>query len=571
MKNLQTRNYIFLNAKSFLILLSVLIFASCADDDTNIPDETIFLKDVLRAVGGEDAVKNAVTLSYHAEGNTFEYEQDIPSEPSPLTSNLYNYDFYTELTQRKIRYDYHSISFNHPAVYDTAGPLVIINDKKGSTSNYFYWASYYFDIIDPHALFSTEIEAHIKNQKMANPIALLKEILENQGVDASTRTNTFSVNTRVEGLTIDLVIDPDTNMPVSARIKESDFLQGDSTFEVFYEDWTKTGRLKYPATADYQLNGDTLKREKFTDIKFNPPLPEDTFTPEHVELEIAFDEEQADFGILNSQFYHRWSAWNIPWPEPTNNGALDLGNFDLTSVGVTDQYIGPKVKIFGRPDNRLWNVGIETPEGIVLVDAPLNQRWTRSLIDEAKKAFPGKEIISVIATHTHHDHFGGIREAVYEADKVYIAEEGKEFLENTLKRKYTLQPDNLAKSPKNVDIEVVNDVTYLDNGNIEIHRLNPQNSSHVPHSKDMLFVYVPEYEVLIQADQLWNGIFSAIWNGQSVRGFTPQTKEELSNNAAYLLDYIKEKDLKVSKIVAMHGGLGPYQDLLNVAAYLGGN
>jgi len=83
----------------------------------------------------------------------------------------------------------------------------------------------------------------------------------------------------------------------------------------------------------------------------------------------------------------------------------------------------------------------------------------------------------------------------------------------------------------------------------------------------MLFVYVPEYEVLIQADQLWNGIFSNIWNGQSIRGFTPETKEELSNNANYLLDYIEEKGLKVSKIVAMHGGLGPYQDLLDVAAY----
>ncbi len=567
MKTINVMNTILLSGKSLLIGMIILFMSvSCQDDDdTPAQTSTINLKQVIEVMGGKTALDNATAISYTAEGNTFEYEQDIPSQPSPLTSNLYNYDFSAEMTKRKIKFDYNSISFKHPAVYETTGPLIIINDKKGSTSNYFYWSSYYFDVINPHALFATEIEAHIKNQKMANPVELLKEIIISQGTEVVANDNKFSVSTRIEGITIDLVIDPDTFLPVSARTMESDFLQGDVSFEVFYEDWTEVAGVKYPKTIDYQLNGDTIKREALTNITFSSSTPAEAFTPEIVDQEIAFDEEQADFGVYNSQFYHRWSAWNIPWPEPVNNGALDLGNFDLTPFGVEDQYIGPKVKIFGRPDNRLWNVGIETPEGIVLVDAPLNQKWTRSLIDAAKAAFPGKNISSIVSTHTHHDHFGGIREAAYEADKIYVAEEGKSFTEQALSSKHTILPDNFQKQPNSVSIEVVNDVTYLDNGNIEIHRLKPSNSTTVSHAADMLFVYVPEYEVLIQSDQLWNGIFTNIWNGFSLRGFTPETKAELRNNAQHLLDYIKEKDLKVSKVVAMHGGLGPYQDLLNVA------
>ena len=550
----------------FLAVYTIFAVSSCKDDDDGSPIDNgdgISLSEVIEAMGSTEVLEGIKTISYTAKGNSYEYEQDIPHLPSPLTSNYYEYDFYTELNQRKIRMDYDSIYFNHPAPYNTRGPLLIINGKEGSISKDFSWRSYYFGVTDPRGVYATEIEFNLKNQKMANPIELLKEVLNTGGPEQNTINDSYRIPTRVANLDIELVIDSRTKMPQKSRIVEADFLKGDVFFEVYYKDWVEVGGTMYPSTLDYMLDNELFKRERLTNIAVNPELAADTFTPEAFppEKQIAYNEEQASFAIYHTQFYHRWNAWNIGWPEPVNDGALDLGSFDVSQFGLASQFVGEKVKIMGRPDNRLWNVAIKTSDCVVIVDAPLNQKWTRSLINGTKNAFPGEEIKAVIATHHHHDHFAGIREAAYETGKIYIAEESVGRVNQVLNSSHTLLPDNLANNPRNVDVESVSDVTYLDNGAIEIHRLKPTNTSAVPHSDDMLVVYIPEYEVLIQSDQYWNGTFTQVWNGFAFRPFTQEARPEIINNAKYLLDYIQEKELKVSKIIATHGGLGPISDL----------
>jgi len=549
----------------FLLTLCLVLFTvSCNDDNDEILPSTnteVSLASVADALGGADYLESINTISYRAEGNSFEYEQDIPDMPSPLTSNHYAYNFQCFLNNRKLRMDHEFINFYHPTFYETRGPLTIINDNVGTVSKDFIWKSYYLGVDDAHAMFATEIEANLKNQLMANPLELLKDILNNYPSTTPIAGNKLLVKTRVEGSEIELVIDEATNLPIKASTMEADFLKGDVSFEVTYEDWVKVGDTQFPSKVEYVLDGDVFKSEEITNININPAIEDSMFEPESVEHPIAYDEAQADFGIVHSQFYHRWNAWNIGWPEPVNNGALDLSNFDLAPFGIGSQYIGPDVKVIGRPDNRLWNVAIKTDNGVVIIDSPLNQKWTRSLLNATKVAFPDEEIVATISTHAHHDHFAGIREAAYETGKIYIGEESVEELNQVLEGKHTIMPDNLAKNPRNVEIEAVKDITYLDNGNIEIHRLKPSNTTAHAHSDDMLIVYLPKYELVIQADQLWNGTFTFIYRGMGYNGFTPEAKAEISNNAKYLRDYIIEKDLKVSKIVAMHGGLGPVEDL----------
>ncbi|XLS29683.1 MBL fold metallo-hydrolase [Flavobacteriaceae bacterium M23B6Z8] len=554
-----------LKSTFIVVFCAFFVLTSCKNDDDNSPNGTegLTLEEIAEAMGGIETINNVKTMSFSVKGNSYEYEQDIPTLPSPLTSNYYVYDFYTELNARKMRMDYDSIHFNHPAYYDTKGPLFIVNDRTGSVSRDFIWKSYYLGVTDPHGIFSTEIEANIKNQKMANPIELIREIASTRKLSDASSDNSFSIPTRVDGLDIRVEFDPKTALPIRAVTREADFLKGDVSFEVVYENWIEIAGTKFPTKIEYILDNEVFKSETLSNIELNPQLSADTFTPEAVpaDYQIAWDEEQADFGIYHSQFYHRWNAWNIGYPEPVNNGAIDLGAFDLSQFGLASQYIGENVKIIGRPDNRLWIAAINTPEGVIIVDSPLNQKWTRSLINATKNAYPGKDIIAVISTHAHHDHFAGIREAAQEAGKVYIAEESVPFLNQVLTGTHEIYPDNLAKNPRNVEVETVNDITYLADGAIEIHRLKPTGSSATPHAADMLVVYVPEYELIIQSDQLWNGDFMKVWHGYTYRSFTPQARVEIINNARYLLDYIEEKELKVSKIMAAHGGLSGIEEL----------
>jgi hypothetical protein len=214
-------------------------------------------------------------------------------------------------------------------------------------------------------------------------------------------------------------------------------------------------------------------------------------------------------------------------------------------------------------------VAIKTDDGIYVVDAPINTYWTGSCIRAIKNEFPGEKLVAAIATHTHHVTFGGIRELVHETGKLYVGDKGVEVAQTAINAKHTLIPDTFSKDPRDVEIIHVSGVTKLAGGAIEIHKLitsDPLGTpASGPHAEDMLIVYVPEYETVIQADHYWSGEFMTIWNGYSTNTYTLRGQAELKRIARYLLDYINEKELVVSKLIGIHGGVGTMEELKQVA------
>lgn len=552
----------------YALIIIIFLSISCKEEAGNntVPSGEIQLSEALNSLAGNaQTVQDFKTMSFKVDGISYEYEQDIPTKPKPLVSNKYIYECYSNLSARKLKMDYSYCEFNQPAYYETSGPNVFISDKVGSQSDQYIWKSYYFNDVAPVGMFSTEIEAHLKVQMMSNPLQLLKNILSKNKETVSTKNLGLSFNhEKFPNIVFEVFFDKDTKLPTKVITDEVDFLQGNVKYEVVFKNWTKVNGIQYPTTVEHYHNKNLLRKETISNIKVNPIFSDSFFNPEVVNDPIAYDDVQSKIGVYNSQFIMRWNAWNLGWPEPVNDGAVDLGAMDLKQFKIDPQYVSPTVKIIGRPDNRLWNVAIKTSNGLYLIDTPLNQDWTRSLIDAAKKAFNENNIKAIISTHCHHDHFAGIREGLTETSNIYMAEEGVPFLNKVASSDHSLNKDRFALNPKKPVINVVKDVTILENGKIEIHRLNAKKSSATPHAADMLVVYLPEEEIIIQSDQLWSGTFMKVWGGYTPRGFTEKAKAEIKNNSQYLLDYIKEKNLKVSKIISQHGGLGSIQDLYTI-------
>jgi glyoxylase-like metal-dependent hydrolase (beta-lactamase superfamily II) len=551
----------------YLLIVTILLIASCKEEVENAtPTGEIQLSEALNSVAGSvQAIQDFKTMSFKVDGTSYEYEQDIPSLPSPLLGNKYIYECYSNLSARKLKMDYSYCEFNQPAYYETPGPNIFISDKVGSQSDNYIWKSFYFNDVAPVAMFSTEIEAHHKVQLMSNPLQLLKVLLSKNKETTSTKNLVLSFpHEKFPNIVFEVFFDKDTKLPTKVSTDEVDYLQGNVKYEVVFKNWTKVNGVQFPATLEHYHNKNLLRKESISNVKVNPVFGENFFNPEVVNDPIPYDEAQSKIGVYNSQFIMRWNAWNLGWPEPLNDGAFDIGSLDMKPYKMDPQYVSPTVKIIGRPDNRLWNVAIKTAGGLYLVDTPLNQDWTRSLIDAAKKAFNENNIKAIISTHTHHDHFAGIREGLTETSNVYIAEEGVPFLNKVAAADHSMNKDKFALNPKKPVVNVVKDVTTLENGRIQIHRLNVKKTTATPHAKDMLIVYLPEEEVIIQADQLWSGTFMKVWSGFTPRGFTEKAKVSVRNDAQYLLDYIKENNLKVSKIISQHGGLGSVQDLYTI-------
>jgi hypothetical protein len=561
--------YLLFKYKLMIFIILIFILHISCEKNTDNEQFIVDVNIILESIGGKDNIKNANSISYASFGKTYEWEQPTPVEPNPLQASYYNSIFSSELNNRKIRIDYEYIQYRHPFEYRVHDGLHIINDKKGTVSGEFNWASFYYNDHSPNPMHSSMIESILKNQKMANPVELLREyILDENNVKFSN--GKFIFPTRIKDLNIELVINEKTHLPLRAEISEADYLQGDSKFDVRYENWIDVNGLKYPSVISYYLNDRILKEEQLSNITFNPIFDKNHFIPLEVPIELAFDEDNADTGILRSQWFHRWTAWGIRMDPPYDKGAIIGEKFDLSHIEMIDQTISDNVKMVGRPDLP-WSVLIRTKKGIYIWEAPLHNALTKSIIEVTKREFSNEPIIGAIVSHTHHVFFSGIRELVAETGKVYVGKEGVNFAKKVMNSKHTLLPDILTLFPRDVEIISVDSIIDIDNGELQIHPLitsdpiGTPNSG--PHSTDMLILYIPACETIVQGDMQWEGVFMNIWYHKTAVGYTHETIIELKRRANYLLDYIREHNLKVTKVVGSHGGVGTIKELEDIANY----
>ena len=189
------------------------------------------------------------------------------------------------------------------------------------------------------------------------------------------------------------------------------------------------------------------------------------------------------------------------------------------------------------------SVLVEFPEYTVLVEAPQNDTRALAVIEQARELVPDKPLRYVVNTHHHFDHSGGLRATVAEGLTVITHETNRSLFEDLVARQHTVVADHLAQNPAELMLETVTgDETYeLRDGNrvMEIYRVGDN-----PHSDGMLAVYLPREQILIQADM-----------------YIPGVGGPFAATAAALLQSVRERGLRVSRIVPIHGAVAPFSDL----------
>ena len=81
----------------------------------------------------------------------------------------------------------------------------------------------------------------------------------------------------------------------------------------------------------------------------------------------------------------------------------------------------------------------------VVIDGMQNEARTREVIEQTKKAIPGKPIRYVVVTHTHFDHITGLRDFVGEGATIVTQEMNVKFFDRALNTPRTLNPAGDAR------------------------------------------------------------------------------------------------------------------------------
>lgn len=143
------------------------------------------------------------------------------------------------------------------------------------------------------------------------------------------------------------------------------------------------------------------------------------------------------------------------------------------------------------------SVVIEQADQLVLVEAPLHDARARAVLDAANKLVAGKKVQTVINTHHHFDHAGGLRMAAAEGATLVTSALAKPYFEAAFVQPQMRAPDALTKSGRKPMFVGVDNKTVLGDAHrpVEIHRL--QDSAH---ADGMLVVWLPRERLLIEAD-----------------------------------------------------------------------
>lgn len=332
-----------------------------------------------------------------------------------------------------------------------------------------------------------------------HPIAAVRAALEpGATVSAGRREGetTLVDVTTATGVAFTLAIDNTTHLPSRVLSPLDDTNLGDVVLETTFSEYRDVSGMKVPA----RIVGRT-----------------DRWTTLDLRVETSVDGVTGDMAAPEDAVRSRPAA-------------------AVSEPVVDEQELAPGVWVLSGQSHH--SVLIELADQLLLVEAPQHDARTLAVIRRARELRPSKPLTRVVNTHHHFDHSGGIRAAVAEGLTVVTHAGNASFFEEMIKRPHTVHPDALARAPRSLRVEPVNDFHEITDATRPVHLIHVAGS---PHSSTMLMVYLPREKLLIEADV-----------------FTPSAPAPF---AANLLETIERRNLAVDRIVPLHGVVVPFEAL----------
>jgi glyoxylase-like metal-dependent hydrolase (beta-lactamase superfamily II) len=207
-------------------------------------------------------------------------------------------------------------------------------------------------------------------------------------------------------------------------------------------------------------------------------------------------------------------------------------------INVTAEPAGKGVWLMGGGSHH--SALIEFSDHLMLIDAPQSEARTLAVIAKAKQTVPNKPLTQLVTTHHHFDHTAGLRAAIAEGMNVITHTGNEAWVERMARRPHTVQPDTLTKTPTRLVVETVEADKQYSDPSMTVQLFHVAGN---PHSDTMLMAYIPQERVLIQADAYSPGAGPHIY-------------------AANLLENIQKRNLRVDRIVPLHGTIGSMADMV---------
>ena len=478
-----------MKSRIWVMLLAIATFGACA---APTPEQQI-LDDVAAALGGREALEAAQSLSIEGEGVMRNLGQDMTPDATSQTFTISDYTRSIDLTTGRMRVDQtRTPTFNYFRGPDPMKQVFGIDGTVG-----------YNVAPDGSATRAPNAAATARRAEYYHhPLTLLHAALKPGAMVTNARTTdgeSLVDITTEDGVALTLAMDAATKLPshVTSMLNHTNLR--DVAQRTSFTDYEDVNGLMLPtgmtvSTDDYQI----------------------------LEFSVTAQSLGADVGDLAAPDAAS-AASPITGPPPAN----------VTAEEVTDG-------VWLLAGESHHSVLVEFSDYLMLIEAP-NEARTLAVIEKARELVPDKPLTHLVSTHHHFDHSGGVRAAILEGLTVVTHAGNEAFYADLAKRTSTIVQDALARNPKALTLETVDDEKSYED---ETMRVDIYHIADNPHADTLLMAYLPRQRLLVQADAFSPG-----------RDYQPF--------ATKLLENIEQRNLSVDRILAVHGGVVSYDDLVS--------
>ena len=374
-----------------------------------------------------------------------------------------------------------------------------------------------------------------KHQRLLNPHLILQDILEDptivtDGGMVMDRRRHHHVLTVEDGVVpLKLVIHARSGRLLKITTIESDELRRDVPLEIWFGAWRHVGDgLRFPRLAVVFYDREIVQLELRTQIEVNPEIDPELFElPDDASPE--FDEELAIRGDVSHQYLQSFAALGFP-----RDGVQPFVDATLLAPGI--------YHVTGGSHHSL---AVEQDDGVVIVEAPLDDIRSLAVIDWAADTFPDKDITHAVMSHHHADHSAGLRTYVAEGATTVMHENAVEFFEHIFDAPSEIVPDSLEENPFEATIEPV----PADGSTVLQSTMNPVSVYPIAggHAEDLVIVEAGGIVFVVDL-------------------YTPfPGAPALPPGGLVLADRIEELGLEVEAIAGGHGGVISFEEFRGLA------
>jgi glyoxylase-like metal-dependent hydrolase (beta-lactamase superfamily II) len=472
-----------------LVLVAVGLLSGC----TQATSEQQIVNDAAAALGGRDRILAVKTLVIEGGGTNGNLGQDMSPDATGQTFTVTDYKRAMDAGGRVRIEQTRTPNFTFFQGQQPQKQLLGVDGDVAYN-------------VAPNGMAARAPDAVAKDRRAESyhhPITIIRAALDPAARLSNSRNqdNQSVVDiATANGLMFTLAIDSVTKLPTRVVSMTDNTNLGDVAIETSFADYQDVSGLKLPARL-------TTKTDKY----------------QTAELRLTKQTVDGDAGDLAAPAAAASAAAPVPPP-----------------AMVTVQEVAPGIWWLAGQSHH--SVVVEFANHLTLIESPQNDTRALAVIAKARELRPDKPLTHVINSHHHFDHSGGLRAAVSEGLTVITQNANAQFYQDAMARPHTIVPDALAKSPKPLKIEVVDQDMELKDATRTV---NVYRIAGSPHATTLLMAYFPKERILVEADV-----------------YTPGAA--LAPYAPNLMDNIKQRSLRIDRFVPLHGAIGSYNDFVKV-------